>query len=27
MAALALITERPKMLENILLTKTINKEV
>jgi calpain-15 len=26
MAALALITERPKMLENILLTKTINKE-
>jgi calpain-15 len=26
MAALALITERPKMLEHILLTKTINKE-
>lgn len=26
MAALALITERPKMLEYILLTKTINKE-
>jgi calpain-15 len=26
MAALALITERPKMLEHILLTKKINKE-
>ncbi len=26
MAALALITERPKMLEHILLTKTMNKE-
>jgi calpain-15 len=26
MAALALITERPKMLEHIVLTKTVNRE-